>query len=94
MISKSVSCAGRQFEYFLPGVEDLQVRDADVVVAAVLLDVDGVLAPHPGPVLPVQPPEDGGELRLAGLLGQLAGELGLQGCQLVPHLGLEERGRF
>ena len=62
---------------FLPGVEDLQVRDADVVVAAVLLDVDGVLAPHAGPVLPVQPPQHRGQLRLVALRGQLAGQLGL-----------------
>ena len=76
---------------FLPRVEDLQVRDADVVVAAVLLDVDGVLAPHPGLVLPVQlqPPQDGRELLLPGLAGQLAGQLGLQCRQLVTHFGLE-----
>ena len=74
---------------FLPGVEDLQIGDADVVVAAVLLDVDGVLAPHPGPVLPVQPPQHGRQLlRLPPLGGQLAGELGLQGRELVTHSGL------
>ena len=73
---------------FLPRVEDLQVRDADVVVAAVLLDVDGVLAAHPGLLLPLQSPQDGGQLRFVPLLGQLAGQLGLQGGQLVAHLGL------
>ena len=70
-------------------MEDLQIWDADVVVAAILLDVDGVLAPHPGLVLPVQPPQDGGQLLLPGLVGQLAGQLGLQGRQLVTHFGLE-----
>ena len=75
-------------------MENLQVGDADVVVAAVLLDVDGVLAPHPGPLLPVQPAEDRGELHLAALLRQLAGQLGLQGCEFVTDLRLErERER-
>ena len=69
-------------------MEDLQVGDADVVVAAVLLDVDGVLAPHPGPLLPVQPAQDGRQLRLVSLREELAGQLGLQGCQLVTDFGL------
>lgn len=73
-------------------MDNFQIWDADVVIAAIFLDVDSVLG-HQSPVLPpvVLGPEDGceaGEVTTIALR-KLNYELGLERGELVTDVGLE-----
>ena len=65
---------------FLPGVDDFKIGNANIVIAAIFLDVDSVLG-HQGSVLPtvILGPEDGCEAGEVATIAirKLNNELGL-----------------
>ena len=78
----------------LPAMDNFEIWDADVVSAAIFLDVDSVLG-HQGPVLAavVLSPEDrreAGEVAIiVTMLGKLNNELSLECGELVTDVGLQ-----
>ena len=81
------------FTRILPGMDNFQIRDADVVIAAIFLDVDGILDHHV-PRVPQTPglrTQDRGEMREVAIhvMRKLHSELGLQSSELVTDVGLE-----
>ena len=76
---------GRDDKWYSRGGDELQVGDANVVPAAVLLDTDGV--PLHGRSVLVQ---DGRQRARAAQVHAVA-HLGVQGRQLVPQVRLQRR---
>ena len=72
----------------LPSVENLQIWDADVVSAAIFLNVDSILDGQADLLPPVLQTQHRGQILLA-LLGQLARQAGLQRGELVTDVGLQ-----
>ena len=74
-------------------MDNFQIRDADVVITAIFLDVDGILDHHVPrvPQTPVLGTQDRGEMRDVAIpvMRKLHSELGLQSGKLVTHVGLE-----
>lgn len=77
-------------------MDNFEIGNADIVLAAILLDVDGILGGEAGGVLAVEvlPPEHGAQrarLPRRGALRQLHAQLRLQRRQLVADVRLQRR---